>query len=262
MIKICSLDLINKETFEADILTADGRVLYHATDKITPDKILKLYFKDIYINKPSIDEIIPKPIKKEVIIEEKEAELIKQINEVSPAIINDAKDESGVFNKITKLTSNDLLEFDEQEAKFVAESSIKIAKMLAFSSSEIEKLEKAAYYHNIGRTRFKQSDLSRKEFRKDQALAGYDILLNEKGLPQKIAETAKLYINKYDSSSFSLNEPIPYYHIVAIANYYYSSIKKGDSREKVLAKMLKIGGNKFNIFVLHKFINLMREENE
>ncbi len=47
MIKTCSLDFANKETFEVDVKSADGRVLCKAGEDITPDKILRLYFKEL-----------------------------------------------------------------------------------------------------------------------------------------------------------------------------------------------------------------------
>ena len=49
MIKICSLDFLNNELFEADVMTADGRVLFNSDDKVTPDRLLILYFKEIYV---------------------------------------------------------------------------------------------------------------------------------------------------------------------------------------------------------------------
>lgn len=49
MIKICSLEFLNKNSFDVDVLSADGSVLYSAGCEITPNLLLKLYYKDIYI---------------------------------------------------------------------------------------------------------------------------------------------------------------------------------------------------------------------
>lgn len=52
MIKICSLDFLNRENFETDVITADGVVLFQSGEEITPSKLLRLYFKEIYITQP------------------------------------------------------------------------------------------------------------------------------------------------------------------------------------------------------------------
>lgn len=57
MIKICALDLLNRETFETDVLSAEGKILCQKGYKITPQIILKLYFKEIFVNEP-LSEIV------------------------------------------------------------------------------------------------------------------------------------------------------------------------------------------------------------
>ena len=50
MIKVCSLDFLKKEVFDTDIKTSDGFVLFETGEKITPEIILRLYFKEIYVS--------------------------------------------------------------------------------------------------------------------------------------------------------------------------------------------------------------------
>ncbi len=312
MIKICSLDLLNKEIFEADVMTADRKVLFFTGEKITPSVILKLYFRDIYIEEAlkekeetkepevlqeieSTEKIAKKlsivnsekfseenlqktPHKIELEEIEKE-EVSYDIKEPSPdlvrselektdyTIINEKFDGEtasvNIVNVNKEVQSSEQVEnflaFDEKQASRIADYSVKIGEILNFTKNELEELKQAAYYCNIGISKFKMEDLNKKGFDKRKALKSYEIVLNEKGMSEKISEAVKFCINNYDSNTFSLDSKIPYYHIVAITNYYEKRLSEGNSKQKTLEKMLQLGGNKFNIFVLHKFIKIMRE---
>lgn len=152
------------------------------------------------------------------------------------------------------------LEFNEDEAKKIVENSVKIGKMLNFSQKELKELEQVAYYSNIGINKFKRKDVLKKSFRKMKALASYQKIIEEGLISEDLAEIVKYTANTYDSDAFPLNSKIPYHQIVAISGYYEDELLKGAAKEDVLLKMLQLGGNQFNVFVLHKFINLMREK--
>lgn len=416
MIKICSLDLINRNFFETDILTADGKILCEQGKEIDSKTLLKLYFKEIYVetplsedfvmvtndeleqeetvfkdiiqpilkdeneilaekkeiepkNKGKIDqkakkeptprakkkydddvkrefiartkkteerakkEITPrakkkyedevkrefpsrakkeaeeelkkefkprakqeaeedvkkefKPRKKEIeeeIQKEAKPKFKKKIEEESPKeeirtkyslkpeteglIENDefTFETESELEPDTDLSSLELpddikkLEFDEEEAQRISELSVKIGKALGLFAKKLEELKQAAYYHNIGRTKLTEEDLLSPDFKKRQALFGYNILINEKKLPVGIAEAAKFNMQKYDTTNYKLGEDLPYSHIVAIASFFDGLLLKNMSKDEALEKMLQLGGNKFNIFILHKFIRIMKEE--
>lgn len=346
MIRICSLDFLNREVFETDVMTADGSVLFHSGEQITSDKLLKLYFKEIYINEPLaekevkinkinaavlasvVDEASDHKIVSNIInelnnimdvektvdvdtSEEKDSpesrassgnstiEQEKNVKGPKSAEINVDSDEdsdeeeenigkgprsvgSDKFKKdekIDKLKSKNSVEvmedessqekiedvyliFDEEQAKRIVKYSLKIGKMLKFSKEELKELEQVAYYCNIGVTEFKKSDVYRKGFRKRKALASYEKLLNEGAIPEKLTEMVKFCADSYESDSFELNSKIPYHHIVALADVYEELLSQNNSKEETLLKMLQMGGNQFNIFILHKFIKMMREAND
>lgn len=424
MIKTCSLEFIDKEVFEVDILNATGDVVFSSEDKVTPERILKLYFKEIYIKErptkkaeeindeetfaqPLIpeqpvetDEINTEPkTNVEVVMETTSAaetlaeetptesefvaaavganlaestaeetktgkksknkqkdsaeintqETIQASVELEPShqggpvpasqvgiseetdttkpksgpiptsafeydsqdasksdsktgprvaseqeiISNEAlpkkrelgvkaglsfedepKDAKSKSNAKTSKLASDVgeaefeeeidkdLKFDETRAKRIANISVKVAKILGFPQKRLDELKEAAYYHNIAISRYKESDMKRKGFRREVALASYGVLLNEMSMPPIIAETAKFCINNYASSSFNLEGEIPYHQIVAITGYYEDLLDRNYSKEKALSKMLQLGGNKFNIFVLHKFIKIMKDSND
>lgn len=362
MIKICALDLLNKEAFTTDIMTADGRVLFRAGEKIRPEMILRLYFREIYVTEaPAVQEVQVKTTELEAAVDKSQAEKAvavgvnaldsqvsekenvprytdSRLNEVamgnpraadlndekiytvdptmstpSPAAPNieedvevvdvgkgpslapkdidisvseisspeihfaqnnalDMNEKASVQNmssaspqeEIKKeiVDENPPLVFSEDQAKRIADVSVRIGKLLNYSGSELKELEQIAYYYNIGITKFRKADLRKNNFRKLKALAGYQQLIEENKLTEKLADIIKFSTNAYESDSFPLNSKIPYNHIISITGFYEDMLAQGQSKNTVLLKMLEMGGNHFNIFVLHKFLKIMRDTNE
>lgn len=157
---------------------------------------------------------------------------------------------------------NPPLTFDENQAKRIVNASIKLGKIFNYSPSELKELEQVAYYCNIGITEFRKNDLQKKDFRKRKILTSYNMLSRSGQVTDDIAQIIKSCASPYESDSFPLNSKIPYYHIVAITNCYEDLLAQSQSKDATLIKMLQMGGNHFNIFVLHKFIKLMKDSNE
>ena len=155
------------------------------------------------------------------------------------------------------------LKYDENVAKEIEENAVKVAKLFGFNVREIEDIKKAAHYCNISLDNFTTADLKRKDFGKRKAQLSYDMTKDKVGFSEMIKDCILTHENPYDSALFALAKKIPYAHIVAVASNYYTlrQLYHGD-KEKTLKRMLEYGGNKFNIFVLHKFIRLMRESND
>lgn len=157
---------------------------------------------------------------------------------------------------------NPPLKFNEEEAKKIVESSLKLGKMFNYSANELKELEQVAYYSNIGITNFRKDDLAKKDFLKMKILSSYQMLSENGKVSNNIAQIIKNCASNYESNSFPLNSQIPYYHIVTITGFYEDLLAVNESKTLTLMKMLQIGGNQFNIFVLHKFIKLMRDSDE
>lgn len=343
MIKICSLEFLNSELFEADIMSADGNVIFNSDDKVTPELILKLYFKDIYVEDLPLEEDIKvnnviEPDKElfdggtvsipsEQTEEAEEDDNYVHVKSFSASAVNGSVATSevidGVLDKAKSAeeteealaeanaaTDNTLnaelpteeetqassktsgksaskhdappepvkeeiveeveeidpeevpLVFDENLAKKIVQNSVKIGKMLGYSQKDLKELEQVAYYCNIGISKFKKKDLGKRNFNKMKAYASYEHLVENETVPPDIAEMVKYCGTKYESEAFPLDSKIPYYHVVAITSFYEDLLMHGQSKDEVLLKMLQLGGNKFNIFVLHKFIKTMRDSNE
>ena len=247
MINICSLDFLNRKVFDVDVLSADGRILFHLGSEITPEILLMLYYKDIYVTEFPYEK------------EKKKTE--EDINEKLETLNLIQSLEAVIDENLTEF-----LEFDEQQAQRVSQYSVKLGQKIGMETLQLQELEKAAYYHNIGRTKLTNSDLKEKDFKKKQAEAGYSLLITEKNLSEKIAEAARFYNRNCWSSQINFNDvnhsDLPYSHIVAITSYYDELINKNNPKDEVLKKMLQLGGNKFNIFILHKFIYMMRNSND
>lgn len=154
------------------------------------------------------------------------------------------------------------LKFDEEVAKRLVDYSVKLGKELGFSKAELKEIEEVAYNYNIAITQFTTDDLLKPGFRKMKVRAAYEYLSKANTVSEKVIESVKLCANNYESETFALNAKIPYHHIVAVTSYYEELLAQYNSKSKTLAKIMELGGNKFNIFVLHKFIRIMREANE
>lgn len=264
MIKISSLDLLNREVFDIDIMAKDGTVLFSSGEVITPEIILNLYFKEIYVEESfwkTDEEEIKSDSSTEDMLKQVEALNLKPAAKDEPANVEEAIEQVVVQ---TKEKIAEPLKFDENKAKRVAEYACMLGKLISMKEKDLKELETAAYYHNIGVESFTTDDLLKPNFKKLQADVSYNIMLKEMKVSEKIAEVAKLCIKSYNTIDFKLNEEdcshIPYAHIVAIASHY-DELLETNSKEAALAKMLQLGGNRFNIFVLHKFINMMRDDN-
>ncbi|MDD3436832.1 MAG: hypothetical protein PHC64_06755 [Candidatus Gastranaerophilales bacterium] len=355
MIKVCSLDYLNKESFDTDIMTMDGRILFNCGNKVTPEILLKLYFKEIYIEEeiieepekeksensegealvfaaartaaaitsatsettakggprraeldfsdnpqdekagprsaePNFDEEDEQagprraemsfneedekagPRRAEMNFDEEEGEAVSKGPRRAEINFDDASyeknekkqqfsEESGSVE--IKINPEEVqLEFDEKLAEKISKRSAQIAKILGFSDNEIKEIEQVAYYINYGIDKFKKKDIAKKNFRSMKAFASYEKLLSQNKVSERIAEMIKFCANNYESTAFPLNSQIPYYHIVSITSFYEEMLVQDKSKEETLLKMLQMGGNQFNIFVLHKFLRMVREANE
>lgn len=393
MIKVNALDFLNKKTFDSNLLDSEGNVLASAGEEITPEKILKYYFKNTFIldevpaeipaKEPSINldveeapavkilepvsaalteasvvpENGPKPpeIALDEVVEDKKGPKVPDIefedkidkaqgyNDIDMDLdsqgdkvvkgpkavgfdfadenlkaekdyvgasldlgnktakgphlagidFDEEPDEKGAKKKSPvaskfdfeeapaeskpeidytavelqveakeKVPEKVFLTFDEAQAERIAQKSVKMGEVLKFGPEELKKLRQSAYYCNIGLQKFQQEDCKKKNFEKLKAYASYQIVTEEMNLPSDVAETIKNHADEYDTLAFPLNTQIPRQHIVGIVSYYENKLMQNRTKQEVIEKMLQLGGNKFNIFVLHKFITMMRESNE
>lgn len=171
------------------------------------------------------------------------------------------KMENKLFNfdeAIKAAKADKCLEFDSQRAQETANITVQVGYLLNLPDNQLQELWLSGYYHNIGRIKLKQEDFEAQDFKTKQAEESYN-LLSSKKMPESVAETSKFWLQSYKTSQFNLTETVPYSHIVGVVAYYEDLIERKQSKEEVLTKMLRIGANKFNPFVLHKFIRLMRE---
>lgn len=279
MIKICSLEFLNRDFFETDIISESGKVLLKKGGKITPEVLLSLYFKDIYVENWPLDteEFVEAKTKEAsnvdfVLQKEHKSSGPREALDIdysTPVEAPQSKpipeipvEPTPVVNQIPEEIDEDLV-FDEGEAKVVASYAVKLAQVLGMPENKIKEVEQVAYYNKIGITKFKRSDLAEKGFEKVLAEESYNILSLKMKAPDRVANAVRFHLKKYDASAFRLNKnnpsDIPYAHILAIVSYYNKLLSNNYTNERALEKMLQLGGNRFNTFALHKFINIMRK---
>lgn len=235
MIKVCSLDFLNNEFFEKDILLENGKVLFKANDKVTTEALLKLYFRNIYIQNPITASRAEAQSK--ILVHGNHVTGTSEQNnystpdfpelELEEQYSQEIADSSGSYQKSS--TGSD----DYFYTKIV-EYSTMFAKVLKLSEGEIKKLEDLAYNYVL------------KE-------------MNEP-IPDEIKDDLQFCYKSYITNEFPLIGKIPYTDIIFIIAYYVKMLKETQSKQKTIYKMLWYGNNKFNPFFLHKFLNMMKED--
>lgn len=233
MSKICSLDFLNKEEFDLDIVSTGGKTLFSKGDKVAPEEI-----------------------------EIKKKTKSQKIDQTFSFL-----DLDKAMEELLERESSDNLEFDKAHAKGVMQLSCNLGLAIGMSDEKIEELKQASYCYKIGRIKLALEDLMGASFEKKQADIGYNLLTLEMKMSKQVAEVTKMYLMDYNCAEFALDADNPsdvsYAHIVAIVDYYDKLIGKGSvSKDEALDRMLKLEGNKFNNFVLQKFVNIMRDLND
>lgn len=226
--------------------------------------------KENFIGESCLDKSMEETAE-ELVLEQKPEEENEEIAEVEKQKV--AKTQESELQKIQKpdLTIEETekilpLEFNKDDADKLAQLAVEVGKLLNFSVGKLKELEKAGYYLRIGMPRLTTSDIEdRKTFRQKLANASYQIVMNEMHLPEPICTSIRNYVVDYNIKQFNIagnkNIQIPNIHILAVVNCYVT-LRKTRSKEDTLKEMLYIGGNKFNVFLLHKFIHMMRMRND
>lgn len=233
MIKVCSLDFLNNKVFEKDILSLDGKVLFKADDRVTPESLLKLYFRNIYVQNPitaSKAEAQSRiPISNMTLVSVRDNVFDADLERVAVMEENNAK--SDASSLIPQSASS------SQEDYFytkIVEYATSFGKKLNLSEGEIKKLEDLAYYYVL-----KEMDES---------------------IPDEMKEDVQFCHRSYRANEFPLIGNISYVDIIFIIAYYVKMLKVTQSKQKTIYKMLWYGNNKFNPFFLHKFLNMMKDD--
>lgn len=240
MRKLCSLDFLNKEEFDTDVVFKDETPVFVKGDSVTPSVILKLYFQEVYKPKEPIE--LPKGVNEESLL--------------SNVLGRDSfTDDIEEYNPLK-------IPFDKQHAKRVTQYSKIIAAPLNLSHEQVEALEVAAYFHEMGKITLNLEEAEKEDFEEKYTQATYDYLVKADFPMEEIAIAARDHLKRYEYQEYSLsfnksyNGPLAY--IISIANAYDEMVQKTGTKEDALMRLLKIGGKRFNIYLLHKFITTMK----
>ena len=248
MRQISALELLNKEVFGQKIFSENNEVLYTETQKITPEIIMKLYFKNIFIDDIEI---------KEDVVEEKTDDTD------TGSIGFNRKEKSQEAEVENRLKGQDESIFDEQEALEVQKYAEIMAIDLELSEAEIKNIKLAGYIHNIGDSFLTKEAKEKEDYLETRAKLGYEYTYNKLKYPEAVSRVTKEYYKKSDLDNFDLSNKtiknFPYSHIVTIVAYYVKHKGDYENNEDILKKMIRIGDKLFNIYLLHRFIRKIRE---
>jgi len=242
----------------AQIVAVEENFGLRITKIITPEERLKVGFKPGMKFNPQINATMP--IKSEAPVAQKGTETSTgKVTKTS----SDSTPTQVIEIEIPKMNFDTMpAGFDKAQAEKIINHSVKLGRILNFSQKELIELQQVAAYYNIGLTNLDKKDGLKQEFRKNKVMKSYNELIQRENISNEIAEMVKSSANSYDTKTFTLNSKIPSNHIVAISSYYEESLALNNSKQATLLKMLQLGGNRFNIFILHKFIKLMRETDD
>lgn len=248
MRQINALELLNKEFFGQTIFSENEEVLYTETQKVTPEIIMKLYFKKIFVDDTEIKEVV-------------EAEKIDDTDTGSIGFIKKQNSQETEVENGLKEQKESI--FDEQEAVEVQKYSELMAIDLELSEAEIKNIKLAGYIHNIGDSFLTKEEKEKEDYHETRGKLGYEYTYNKLKYPEAVSRVAREYYKKSDLDNFDLSNKtiknFPYSHIVTIAAYYVKHKSEYKNKDDALKKMIRIGGKLFNIYLLHRFIRKIRE---
>ncbi len=249
MEKVNALAFIGKSHFEFDVVYNDD-VLYAAGSPITPDKILKLCFKEFCSAPKEAPVEVVQEIEAEVEIsqpEEPVVDLKKATNAERTNVLNSEIDEKP-----------DGLQFDRGEAEIFSSLCTDIAKVMKYHEEALELIKISSYYLKVGRLQFVPEEESEPDFFAKMIEASANKLENM-GFAKEVVEGVRNAREIYQSDNILDKEfVIPYSHIISVVLSYTLLMEKHNDKNMCLDIMRKNGVQYFNVFVLHKFINYMR----
>ena len=263
MRKICSLDFIQIAQLPTDVLDSYGNVVLQANTSPDEQWILKNYFKDLYTEEVKIIIQKPESVENKVVLDEKSVGACDDVTgAITDDLSNDQADDDNLVVEEETLDTN-LKAFSEEKIAKISEVAFELASMFGYDNSEKEKLKLIATYFNASLNQFTKKDLLDKKFSANKANKSYEMLNTKAGIPDDVKLALKNIIEPYDTVKFNLSNKIPLNHIMTpIYVYEDLMLKFNNNKDKVLEKMLQYGGNRFNIFVLHKFLKIMRDMND
>lgn len=172
------------------------------------------------------------------------------------------------IEEVAKAETVDVPEVKDEEAFMVADPAVskeiednvvKLAKLLSMPADIVKDLGIAASICNLGVVNFKMKEMYNRDFEHKKARASYDLAMKKGQYSESVLNIVRDHARHYKTEVFNLSSKIPACELLHIATVYSKFKYQGFSNEQALMKMLEKGGNEFNIFALHKFLRMMRD---
>ena len=286
---ILALELVGNEKFDFDLYDDKGQIVYKSGEMLTPDVLIKLCHKKIFVkenqeilkHKSVIpDQVaktlvnISKSIFKKVYANEKPD--LASCNEATDIIFEEV---SNNFEKIDCISQ--LKVFDEyifSHTVNVSAMSTALGISLGLDENELKELALGSLLHDIGKILVpkdllnKPAKLDSEEFEimKSHSLLGYRYIVDNINLPDKVAKVALDQQENYGGGGYPnglKGTEINFYaQITAIADTYDALTsnkvyQRAVDSDKAIGIMLSENSKRFNPYILNQFIKITDYKN-
>jgi len=286
---ILALELVGNEKFDFDLYDDKGQIVYKSGEMLTPDVLIKLCHKKIFVkenqeilkHKSVIpDQVaktlvnISKSIFKKVYANEKPD--LASCNEATDIIFEEV---SNNFEKIDCISQ--LKVFDEyifSHTVNVSAMSTALGISLGLDENELKELALGSLLHDIGKILVpkdilnKPAKLDSEEFEimKSHSLLGYRYIVDNINLPDKVAKVALDHQENYGGGGYPnglKGTEINFYaQITAIADTYDALTsnkvyQRAVDSDKAIGIMLSENSKRFNPYILNQFIKITDYKN-
>jgi putative nucleotidyltransferase with HDIG domain len=302
MQQILPLELVGHEKLDFDLYDDKGQMVYQCGENLTPDLLIKLSYKKIFVKKVTDENLEPfvklenfVTPKQHLISEKATINLVKNAKTILKKVYDNEKLDTATFiestdiiveevrNNLEKIDCiSQLRIFDEYTFSHtvnVSTMSSALGIILKLKDHEIKELTLGALLHDIGKMLVpkdilnKPAKLEPEEFEimKSHTLLGYRYIVENFDVADNIARVALDHQEKYEGGGYPNGlkgkEINLYAQVASIADVYDALIsnrvyKRAFKSEEAIEIMLAEGSKSFNPYMLSKFLEITDYKNK
>lgn len=298
MRRIIPLELVGYEKLDYDLYDENGEILYKNGDELTPNLLIMMNYKKIYkrdepvklnFEALELDELSEEREFQSVISKNATEYILKSTKKILKETFNGSTPSTSVCTAVRDTIVNEVADrleqidcigqlrvFDEYTFSHtvnVSTISAAIGMTVGLSDEDINDLALGALLHDIGKMRIPKDVLNKPdkldhdefELMKSHTVLGYQLILKEMSLTERIAKVALEHQEKYGGEGYPdglKGKQISLFaQITSIADVYDALVSKRVYKRPIFSHdalriMLSEGSASFNPFILYKFVYL------
>ena len=294
MRRIIPLELVGNDKLDFDLYDEKGEILYRSGDNLTPELLIKLNYKKVYVKNLLSDENLefenPVILTHNTVISEKSTKnLVKSAKTIFNKVFDNEKVETAVFTEATDVILQEVSKnlekidcisqlriFDEYTFSHtvnVSTYSSAIGITLGLSEKDIKELALGALLHDVGKMLVpldilnKPAKLDPEEFEimKSHTLLGYRYIKKNLEVSDDVARVALDHQEKYSGGGYPHGlkgkEINLYAQVASIADVYDALTsnrvyKRAFTSEEAIEIMISEGEKSFNPYMLSRFLEI------